>query len=70
MYTTSECEDWRIRGYSKCPAYQKRLTAWLRSDAFKQQEAHTAALRQKVRSAAWAASHVLNKATMSDNNTC
>jgi hypothetical protein len=48
VYSTSDSEDWLIRGYSKCPAYQKRLAAWLRSDAFKQKEEETAALRQKV----------------------
>lgn len=49
MYSSSDSEDWLIRGYSKCPAYQKRLAAWLKSDAFKQKEEETAALRQKVR---------------------
>jgi hypothetical protein len=49
VYSSPDSEDWRIRGYTKCPAYQKRLSAWLSSDAFKQKEADTQALRQKVR---------------------
>lgn len=48
MYSISDSEDWKIRGYSKCPAYQKRLAAWLQSDAFKQKEEETADLRRKV----------------------
>lgn len=48
IYSISDSEDWRIRGYSKCPAYQQRLSAWLKSDAFKQKEQETAALRAKV----------------------
>lgn len=48
VYSVSDSEDWRIRGYSKCPAYQKRLTAWLNSDAFKQKEQDTQQLRQQI----------------------
>lgn len=48
VYSSSDSEDWLIRGYSKCPAYLTRLAVWLRSDAFKQKEAESAALRQKV----------------------
>lgn len=49
MYSVPDSEDWKIRGYAKCPAYQQRLAAWLTSDAFKQKEQETAPLRAKVR---------------------
>lgn len=48
MYSISDSEDWRIRGYAKCPAYQQRLSAWLRSDDFKQKEQESQALREQV----------------------
>lgn len=48
VYSISDSEDWRIRGYTKCPAYQTRLAAWLKSDAFRQKEQETQQLRQKV----------------------
>lgn len=52
LYSSPESEDWRIRGYSKCPTYQKRLSAWLKSDGFRQKEEETAALRAKVQAIA------------------
>jgi hypothetical protein len=48
VYSVPDSEDWRIRGYAKCPAYQQRLAAWINSDAFERKEQETAALRTKV----------------------
>lgn len=52
LYSISDSEDWRIRGYSKCPTYQQRLAAWLKSDGFRQKEQETAALRAQVQAIA------------------
>jgi hypothetical protein len=41
IYSVQETEDYRIRGYTRCPSYQRRLTDWYASDEFKQKEVET-----------------------------
>jgi hypothetical protein len=48
VYSSPDRGDWRIRGYTKCPAYEARLLAWFASDEFTSKEAASAALRQAV----------------------
>lgn len=48
VFSVSEEQDVAIRGYTKCPAYDRRLARWFASDEFKQKEAETAAVRAKV----------------------
>jgi hypothetical protein len=60
VYSVPDSEDWKIRGYAKCPAYQQRLAAWLNSDAFTRKEQETAALRAKVCAARSSSAATLN----------
>lgn len=48
VYSVADSEDWKIRGYTKCPEYQQRLQAWLSSDEFKAKEAETAEFRNQI----------------------
>jgi hypothetical protein len=41
IYSVQETEDYSIRGYTRCPAYQRRLADWYASDEFQQKEAET-----------------------------
>jgi hypothetical protein len=52
VYSVSEGNDWLIRGYAHCPAYRRRLSAWLAGQEFAAQADATAQLRSKVRGAA------------------
>jgi hypothetical protein len=48
VYSSQDRGDWKIRGYTKCPAYEARLTEWFASDEFKAKEAASAGLRAAV----------------------
>lgn len=49
VFTVAEHEDWRIRGYTRCPAYERRLADWLlHSPEFAQKSKESAALRERV----------------------
>lgn len=48
VFTVAESEDWKIRGYTRCPEYAARLERWLASDEFRAKERESAALRARV----------------------
>lgn len=49
VYSAPDADDWAVRAYTKCPAYEARLRAWLASDAgFAAKERATAALREGI----------------------
>ncbi|KAJ9534014.1 hypothetical protein QJQ45_027114, partial [Haematococcus lacustris] len=58
VYSEPDRDDWLIRTYNKCPAYDARLMAWFDSPQFQAKARDTAALRaafQAVRPASAAA---------------
>jgi hypothetical protein len=52
VYAVEEADDWVLRGYTRCPAYQQRLEQWFGSAEFSQQEQASAALRERVQAVA------------------
>lgn len=52
VFSTSDVEDFKIRGYTKCPTYQKRLQHWYASEEFVAKAAATEQLRNEVQAAA------------------
>lgn len=48
VYSVADTEDWKIRGYTKCPTYQQRLEQWLGSDEFKAKAAETEDFRNEM----------------------
>lgn len=48
VFSIADGEDFRIRGYTKCPTYVDRLTGWLGGEEFRRQEEASAALRSRV----------------------
>lgn len=52
VYSMADTEDWKIRGYTKCPAYEDRLQQWLASEEFAAKAAETQELRDKVQALA------------------
>jgi len=52
VYSVAESEDYKIRGYTRCPAYQKRLQEWYTSAGFKSKEDETQELRARISSIA------------------
>lgn len=51
VYTQEESQDFMIRGYTRCPAYDARLAAWFNSAEFRSKEAETAQLRSQIQAA-------------------
>lgn len=51
VFTVAESQDWLIRGYTRCPAYEKRLQTWFTSEEFKTKESDSAGLRAAVAAA-------------------
>ncbi|KAF8071018.1 Acp2 [Scenedesmus sp. PABB004] len=53
VYTDgADVDDWRVRGYTKCPSYARRLESWLGSAEFRAKEEDTASLRAAVQALA------------------
>ncbi len=52
VFSTEDGQDWRIRPYTKCPAYDRALQQWFDSPEFSQKEQETAALRAEVQALA------------------
>lgn len=48
VFNAEDGQDWRIRSYTKCPAYNDALERWFTSAEFKRKETETQALRDKV----------------------
>ena len=44
--------DYVLRGYTKCPAYQRRLEAWFGSPEFKAKEEETREFRESIAASA------------------
>mmetsp|Transcript_13596 Transcript_13596/g.29101 ORF Transcript_13596/g.29101 Transcript_13596/m.29101 type:complete len:514 (-) Transcript_13596:767-2308(-) len=52
VYSVADVNDYVIRGYTKCPAYDDRLAAWYNTDEFKRKETETQAFRERVKALA------------------
>lgn len=52
VYSVADSEDWVVRAYTKCPAYQSRLEAWFASPEFAAKQEETRALREGITAAA------------------
>lgn len=52
VYSSPDDDDYVIRGYTKCPAYERRLEAWYASPEFVAKEADTKDLRDQIKAAA------------------
>lgn len=52
VYSVDEPQDRLIRGYTRCPAYTRRLHTWLSSQEFRGREIESAPLRDRVAAAA------------------
>jgi len=48
VYSVADGEDWRVRAYTKCPAYERRLAGWFGSPEFAAKEEETRAVREGV----------------------
>lgn len=48
VYSVDDAQDYAIRGYTKCPAYDAKLEAWYASPDFKAKEEESAGLRASV----------------------
>lgn len=45
VYSVDDAQDYVLRGYTKCPAYEAKLVAWYASPEFKAKEEESAGLR-------------------------
>lgn len=50
-FTVDDAEDWRIRAYTKCPAYDRALSRWFGSEDFLAKEAKSKPVRDAVAAA-------------------
>jgi hypothetical protein len=50
-FTVDDAEDWRIRAYTKCPAYDRALSRWFGSEDFLAKEAQSKPVRDAVAAA-------------------
>lgn len=48
VFSTEDGQDWRIRAYTKCPAYSRDLETWFSSPEFREKEAETLPLRTQI----------------------
>ena len=48
VYSQADSEDILIRAYSKCQAYQDRLTEWFATDEFQTKSQESQALRNSI----------------------
>ena len=48
VFSTEDGQDWRIRAYTKCPAYDRDLENWFASPEFREKEAETLPLRTQI----------------------
>ncbi len=48
VYSVADSEDWKVRGYTKCASYERRLADWFGSEEFRAKEQATRAAREAV----------------------
>eukprot|EP00775_Hariotina_reticulata_P004333 gene4333-4586_t len=48
VYSVADSQDWKIRGYTKCPEYQSRLEAWFSSPQFIEKQQESEAFRRSI----------------------